>query len=154
LNGYGQVDPSKFLTIPRYYNMSLFETLPKSYFTDRNISIENGTSFDTKYGTVIVQDIKGDNVTIFYYWAQGQKMEVNGVPIMVASLNMTDFTAVMEYNLALNKTYQLPNPDTGVQTSYLVANKTDTNITLDHNHPLAGKTLDFEVTLLKIQKGS
>jgi FKBP-type peptidyl-prolyl cis-trans isomerase 2 len=123
-----------------------------SYFTERNISIENGTTFETQAGMVSVQDIQGDNVTIFYFLKPGQKITANNIPTQV--VNTSGFNATMEYYLLVNKTYQLPDPDTGMTANFLVVNKTDTNITLDYNHPLAGKNLDFEVTLLKIRKGS
>jgi FKBP-type peptidyl-prolyl cis-trans isomerase 2 len=151
--GYGAVDPKKFITIARYYNMSLFETVPMSYFTDRNITIENGTSFDTNYGVVFVQNISGDNVTIYYYtlsMSPGQVVDIAGLPTTV--VNISNFTALMERNLTLNKAYVIQNPDTNMRVQYRVANETDTTITLDANYPLAGKELEFEVTLLKVEK--
>jgi len=152
--GYGVYNKSKVFVIPRYYNKSLLEVVPMSYFTERNITVENGTSFDTKFGTVFVQSIIGDNVTIYYMIQPGQTITVNDIPTTVKSVNSTDYSAVMEFDMGINKTYTLPNPDTGVPTSFKVIDKTDTNLTMDSNPPLAGKTLDFDVRLVKVQKAS
>jgi len=150
--GYGLYDPKKVVVIPRYYNKSLSEVVPRSYFTDRNITIQNGTSFDSKYGTVFVQDLNEENVTIRYMVTPGQKILANGIPQVV--VNVTNDTAVMEFGLEINMTYGLPNPDTGAPTYFKVLEKTADNITMDGNSPLANKTLDFQVTLLKIERPS
>jgi FKBP-type peptidyl-prolyl cis-trans isomerase 2 len=150
--GYGPVDKSKIIVIPRYYEKSLLEVVPKSYFDERNISTELGTGFDTKFGTVFIQNVSGDNITIYYMLEPGQKIMVSDIPTIVKDINSTEYMATMEFDLGVNKTYNLPNPETGAQTTYKVIDKTDQNITLDGNHPLAGKTLDFEVTLVKIEK--
>jgi FKBP-type peptidyl-prolyl cis-trans isomerase 2 len=150
--GYGPYDPTKIVVIPRYYNKSLTEVVPRAYFTDRNITIANGTSFDSKYGVVFVQNMDQDNVTIRYMINKGQDILVNGVPQIVA--NITNDTAVMEFGFEINKTYNLPNPDTGAANYFKVLDKTAENITLDGNHALANKTLDFQVTLLKIERPS
>ena len=38
----------------------------------------------------------------------------------------------------------------GQQTMATIVSFTDTEVTLDHNHPLAGKDLNFEIELVKI----
>jgi FKBP-type peptidyl-prolyl cis-trans isomerase 2 len=149
--GYGEIDPAKMMTIPRYYEKSLFETIPYSYFTENKINISLGTGFDTKYGTVFVQNISGDNVTLYYMLQAGQNFTVNGIPQTVVNITKNS-TATLEFDLGVGDYYQLPDPQTGEKVTYLVANKTDTNITLDGNHPLAGKDLDFLVTLVKIER--
>jgi FKBP-type peptidyl-prolyl cis-trans isomerase 2 len=65
--------------------------------------------------------------------------------------NVSNLTATIEFMLQQNKSYQLPDPTTGISTPFTVTNKTDTNITIDSNHPLANKTLEFKVTLLDAQ---
>jgi len=151
---YGAYNMSKLMVIPQYYNKSLLEDVPMSYFTQRNITVTKGTSFNTSVGTVSVQNISGDNVTIFYFVHPGQTFTLNGFPTTVESVNMTDFTATMGFNLTVNETYTSTDPTTGQETGFKVLNDTNDSITLDPNPPLAGKTLDFVVKLVQLQKGS
>lgn len=144
--GYGYYDETKVITVPRYYNKSLFETVPLSYFEEQGLNTSVGTGFDTPYGTVFINSTNEENATLFYVLSPGQKFTFNGIPQEV--VNLTNFTATIEYTFKQNSTYVIPHPQTGAPTSYLVTNKTEQNITLDANHKLANKTLIFEVTLL------
>jgi FKBP-type peptidyl-prolyl cis-trans isomerase 2 len=150
--GYGNYNPSKVLVIPRYYNKSIEETVPLSYFAENNITVSKGTGFNTKFGTVFIQDFNDENATIVYMLEPGQTIFVNGLPEKV--IHLYNITAQMEFMLNVNESYVLPDPTTGVETWFLVTNKTDTNITLDSNNRLANKTLEFEVTLLNVTRGS
>lgn len=149
-NGYGQHDQSKMLLIPRYYEQPLYEIVPRSYFEDLGINLSNGSAISSD-PLVFISDINDENVTLFYLLTAGQQFSQNGLPRKV--VNTTEDTAYMEIYLQLNKTYQTLNPNTGATTNFLVTNITDSNITLDGNHPLAGKTLTFKVTVTKIQHG-
>lgn len=144
--GYGPYDPKKVIVIPRYYNKSLMETVPISFFTDKGMNVSEGESFNTQYGTVFVQNLTDGNVTLFYLLSPGQNLTVNGIPQRVVELD--NLTAKMEFALEENRSYNLPNPDTGAKMTYKVIGKTDQNITLDYNHPLANETLRFRVTLI------
>ncbi len=46
------------------------------------------------------------------------------------------------------------NQATGAQYSYLVVKKTDSTITIDHNHPLAGKDLHYDVIVTLVRPAS
>lgn len=148
--GYGPYDPKKVVVIPRYYNKSLHETVPRAYLEEQGVNITNGTGYQTNYGTVFVEDFNDENVTLFYILKQDDTFLVNGIPQKVVSV--TNLTAVLEFLLTVNETYALPNPNTGSKIPYKVLDKTDENITLDPNHPLANKTLNFKVTLLKVER--
>lgn len=147
--GYGLYDPRKVLALSRYYDMDLFEEVPRSYLEDQDINITNGTGFDTAVGTVFIHDFNDENVTLFYLFTPGHKFTLNGLPQEV--VNVTNLTATIEFMLPENGSYVLPHPETGAATMFKVINKTDTNITLDSNHPLANKTLEFQVTLLDVE---
>lgn len=151
--GYGEVDPRLKVVVERYYEKSLYETTPRSYFEERNVTIANGSAFNTTYGTVFITDFDEENVTIFFLAlaAPNYSFRYNNVPQRVVSQD--NLTATIEVMLTENKTYDLPHPATGQPTRFLVTEKTDQNITLDANHPLAGKELNFVVTLVDAVPG-
>ncbi len=144
--GYGLHDPTKVIIIPRYYNMSLYEDVPRSYLEQQGINITKGAGFDTDIGTVFIDDFNDENVTLFYILTTGHQFTVNGLPQQV--VNMSNLTATIEFMLPENESYYLPHPATGATTLFKVADKNETSILLDSNHPLANKTLEFDVTLL------
>lgn len=144
--GYGLADPANVISVPRYYDKSLYEVMPRSYFTERGMNISNGTSFNSAFGPVFVSDMNDENVTIFYVLKPGSNFTVSGIPQTV--VGMSNMTAKIEFAFELNKTYSIPDPQTGAQTPFTVTALNDENVTLDGNHPLAGKTLHFSVTLL------
>lgn len=150
--GYGEYDPKKVFSIPRYYNKSMREVVPRAYLESYNINISNGTGYSTNFGTVFIEDFNDANVTLFYLLTPGDEMTVNGLPEKVDSI-VGNLTAKIEYMLDVNKTYILPNPSTGAATMYKVIDKTNETITLDSNHPLSNKTLEFTVTMLGIIPG-
>ncbi|MDD5340010.1 MAG: FKBP-type peptidyl-prolyl cis-trans isomerase [Candidatus ainarchaeum sp.] len=152
--GYGPYDPAKVIKVQRYYNTSLYETIPASYFIQQGITnLTTGTTFSTSSGIMTsVFNISGDNVTLFYILQKGQKVSYAGVPATVLSVH--NYTAVLEYDLQENMTYSLPNPSTGVPTRYTVIGKDNDSITLDGNHQLANKTLEFTVTVVRAERPS
>lgn len=151
--GYGLYDPSKVMVVPRFYNKSLFETVPRSYFAERNITVENGTGFDSPFGTVFAQDVNDDNVTLFYMSLAkaGTSFRYLNMPQQVASTN--NMTSTIELMLNVNGSYTLADPKTGAPTRFVVLDKSADNITLDSNPALANKTLVFKVTLLDAVPG-
>ena len=56
-----------------------------------------------------------------------------------------------DIDLKIGTVLQVRSPEGGV-TNVVVSAITDNDVTLDMNHPLAGKELLFEVTLVEIQK--
>lgn len=149
--GYGPYDPANVFVVPRYYNKSLLETVPRSYLEEQGVNITEGAAFDTDYGTVFIESVNDENATLFYILQEGDKFLFNGVLQQVHSVG--NLTATIEYLLAENGTYMLPNPQTGAPTAYRVTEKTEQNITLDGNHLLANETLRFKVTLVDAEPG-
>ncbi|VVC02697.1 Putative FKBP-type peptidyl-prolyl cis-trans isomerase [Candidatus Bilamarchaeum dharawalense] len=146
--GYGNHDPTKVLEVPRYLEQPLYETAPLSYFQALGRNISNG-SLISENPMVIVSDINDENVTLFYALTGGQQFTKNGLTRKVISVN--DTYATLELMLQNGTTYNIPNPQTGATTQFTVIDVSNTSITLDMNHPLAGKNLSFHVTVLKIQ---
>jgi peptidylprolyl isomerase len=154
-DGYGPYDMKKVIVIPRYYNMSLLEIVPRSYFADNNFTVENGTSFtDKQLGTVFVADLNDQNVTLFYLGiaSHDQNFTYDGMPLETILVDNT--TATLERKFEVNKSYIIPDPNTGSPTYFKAIGKTNDSITLDGNHPLANETLHFRVTLIKVQHGN
>jgi peptidylprolyl isomerase len=56
-----------------------------------------------------------------------------------------------DIDLKIGMVLQVRSPE-GSVTNVVVSAITDNDVTLDMNHPLAGKELLFEVTLVEIQK--
>ncbi len=149
--GYGPYEPTKVFIIPRYYTKSNYEVVPRELLEGQGLEISNGTSYNTPQGMVFINDFNEENVTLFYMFMPGSTFMVNGIPQRINSTNSENFTAKIEFMLEENGTYILPNPQTGVPAQYTITSKTDQNISLDGNHPLANETLKFQVTLIKAQ---
>ncbi len=154
-DAYGPYDPSKVAKVPRYYNMSLQVAVPRSYFVANNLNVSNGTSFqDKQYGTVFISDFNDQNVTVFLFSlsSNGAKFTINGVPLQ--NVGVANTTATVERLLEVNKSYVLPDVNTGEPTLYRVTGKDNTTITLDANSPLANDSITFNMTMLGIQHGN
>lgn len=154
-DGYGPYDSRKVIVVPRYFNMSLEQVVPRSYFEQRNLTIVNGTGFDDpQFGQVFISDLNDQNVTVFLLGiaATGTKFMFDNMP--QETVFVGNKTATIERLFELNHTYIIPDPHTGAPTYFKTIGVSNDSITLDGNHPLANETLHFRVTMLKIQKGN
>ncbi len=68
---------------------------------------------------------------------------------LVKTVALSDFPAGRD--LVAGKWAIAKNMDTGSQYSYFVSEKTDSTITLDYNHPLAGKDLYYSITVVLVR---
>jgi FKBP-type peptidyl-prolyl cis-trans isomerase 2 len=148
--GYGAYDPRKVFLVDRYYTKNMSENVPRAYLESIGINASIGSAYETSSGTVFIQNVSGDNVTLFYVLMPGKQFTVNGIPQRIA--NVSNLTATIEFDLDQNQSYSLPDPETGAPVRFTVLNKTNDTITLDSNHPLANKTLDFTVTVLRAER--
>ena len=146
--GYGEYKPNLKYLIPKFYNKSMIESVPISYFEERNISFSNGTAFDTEFGRVFVEDFNDTHVEIAYMLEQGDTFTVNGLPQKVVDFDTQNLVYAIEYDVKIDKTYYALSPISLQPALIRIVNITDTFITMDENHVLAGKTLDYEITLL------
>lgn len=149
--GYGPYDPSKVIVLPRYYNISTFETVPRAELEARGIDVAIGTGYETDVGMVFINDSNEENVTLFYVMPLNHSFRFNGISQKVVNASSDTFTVTIENRLNEGKYYTLPHPATAMPTRFLVTSVNEENITLDSNHPLANETLKFEVTLLKVE---
>lgn len=149
--GYGPSSKEKIITVPRYYQKPLLEEVPRKDAEAQGINVTAGGSYNTKYGTVSIQNYTNDTVTLFYFLQAGAVIDVNGVQQKVITVDKNG-TAKIEFMLDQNKTYQLPLGANGTLYNFKVTDKDDEFITLDGNNLLAGKNLTFKVTVQGIVK--
>ncbi len=149
---YGEYDPDLAYTLPRYYNKSAFETLPRSYFEERNITVENGTSFSSVVGTLFIHDFDNETVTIMYFFQPGHSFEYNG--FMHNVVESGNFTYLIRVDAEENKSYYSLSQISGYMKYLRVTKVTNDTITIDENGPLAGKTLTYNLTLVDLEKSS
>ncbi len=151
-DAYGIYDPTRVYNVSKYYNMSSLEVVPRSFFEGKNITIEEGAGFDTDIGTVFIEDVSGDNITIMYLFQPGDTFDYNGFHhVVTQSIN---FTYTIMLDVRENATYRTTSLIDGKLVLARVTKLTNDTITFDENHPLASKTLKYNVTLLKLEKAT
>jgi FKBP-type peptidyl-prolyl cis-trans isomerase SlyD len=69
---------------------------------------------------------------------------------LVQTMSLAEFPAGR--NLEPGRWATAKNEATGAQYSYLVCEKTDSTITVDYNHPLAGKNLNYSVRVMLVRQ--
>ena len=68
---------------------------------------------------------------------------------LVRTMSLSEFPAGRD--LEPGRWATAKNEATGAQYSYLVCEKTDSTITMDYNHPLAGKNLNYSVRVVLVR---
>ncbi len=120
------------------------ETVPRTLFEGSfGVTPEIGkeVSFDYWNSTVVALD--SENVTLRHR-PQDSLIEVYGGEM---SVEIIDETLTMKFIPRVNQTFQTRDG------SYIrVLSVNETHMTVDYNHPLAGKTLEVEVILNRISK--
>lgn len=71
---------------------------------------------------------------------------------LVRTLSFEDFPAGR--NLQPGKWGTGTNRESNAEYGYYVVDKTDSSVTLDYNHPLAGKTLYYRVSVVRVRPAS
>jgi len=153
-DAYGNYEPRKAYNVSRYYKFNALEEVPISYFEDKNIALEMGTGFDTDIGTVFIQNISNDTgvVTIMYVFQPGEGFSYNGLHHVVVKGTDENLTYTIMLDVRENATYTTTSLIDGKIASLRVIGLTNETITFDENHPLAGKTLVYNITLLDLEK--
>jgi len=68
---------------------------------------------------------------------------------LVQTISLSEFPAGLD--LEPGRWATAKNEATGAQYSYLVCEKTDSTITVDYNHPLAGKNFNYSVRVVLVR---
>ena len=150
-DGYGLSDSIKIFNLSRHYNMSVHEQIPISYLLDLNITPKVDKVFPTSVGYVSVENVTNDTVTIRYLFTPGHKFVIDGLPESVE--NMTNETMLIRLDVVENGTYVTTN-QAGAKSIARVTYAGNDTVTMDENHPLAGKQLEFEITVRSISSSN
>lgn len=151
-DAYGVYDETRVYNVSRYYEMDALEEVPMSFFDGKNITVEEGTGFETEQGTVFIENVTNDTVTIMYLFQQGDGFYANGFHHVVESSENLTYTIMLDVREGAN--YETISLIDGEITDVWVTELTNDTITFDENHRLAGKTLEYNVTVVDIQKES
>lgn len=144
--GYGVFDPDKLVSIPLFYEKERFEEVPMAWLKTQKVEIKNDSVFQTNIGLVAVYNFTNETATLEYLLTVGDKFRFNGLPQLVANKTKGSFT--IKYDLEEGKDYVTFDSKSGTQKFVRVLSINETNAILNENHPLAGQTLVFNVTLL------
>ena len=155
--GYGIFDPDKLFSIPLYYEKERFEVVPIEWLESQNILIKNGqkveikndTVFQTNIGLVSIYNFTNETANLEYLLSLGSKFKFNGLPQIVVNKSADSFT--IKYDLEAGKDYVTFDSKSGTQKFVRVLLVNETSAIMDENHPLAGQTLLFNVTMLAIK---
>ncbi|MBI2079142.1 hypothetical protein HYT84_00125, partial [Candidatus Micrarchaeota archaeon] len=140
-------DSSTNLVIERFYNQSKFEEVPIEELKKNNIHIAKDFVIKTNAGMLVINDVKNDTATLEYLLKVNDSFEFNGLPHKIVDEKNNTF--LIRIDAEEGKTYQSIDQN-GAPTIMLIKEVTEDNIISEGNHPLAGKTLYFEVTVRNI----
>jgi len=125
-------------------------------------SFTDGTVFDSSTDREPLEFTIGQSMVIPGFengvvgMSEGESRVINIPAEEGYGLHREDLLAVVErsqiptgLNLEVGRTLQARSPEGGV-TNVVIRAMSDKNVTLDFNHPLAGKDLVFKVQLVKI----
>jgi len=150
-DGYGLADQDLITNMSRYYNMSVYEEVPLSFvqaMVATNATLQNDTVFSTEVGYVAVVNYTNETATLKYLFYSGHQFAVNGLPQTV--INVTNDTMLIRFDMQENKSYVVTDPYTKKKSLGRITFADNETIVLDENDLLAGKELNFEVTMLSV----
>jgi FKBP-type peptidyl-prolyl cis-trans isomerase 2 len=78
----------------------------------------------------------------------GQQFAVDGLPQTV--VNITNDSMVIRFDVVQGETYNVTDESTGAVVPARAVYVDNQTMVMDENNPLAGKDLDFEVTVRSI----
>ncbi|MDD5337598.1 MAG: FKBP-type peptidyl-prolyl cis-trans isomerase [Candidatus ainarchaeum sp.] len=146
---YGPVDPTKIVSIDKVYTVSRFENVPVTYFQSRNLTYAPGTPLSNGVWNAEVVNSTNSSVLVRYLPQENQTFTFNGIPEQV--LNFTGENITLNILAQKGMVFSTTSP-TGAALNARVIAVNETTVTLDSNHPLAGKNLTFTVFVKAIEK--
>ena len=125
-------------------------------------TLEDGTVFDTSTGREPLQFVIGDGQIIPGFeqgvigMSIGEAKTINIPSDNAYGPHLEDRILVVNQDqipkhldLEIGQQVQIPQTD-GSKVQFIVTGVSETNVTLDANHPLSGKDLTFEIELTEI----
>lgn len=149
-DGYGVYNSSLVYNVSRYYNKSKYEKVPRSFLEKNNITIEKDRGIKTDVGLVFIDSFDNETVTLMYLFNKGDSFDYNGFHQVVVEASNDSYRIM--YDVRENGTYKTTSLITGRETLARVIALTNETMTIDENHPLAGKVLNFTITVVGIEK--
>ncbi|HIJ99578.1 TPA: FKBP-type peptidyl-prolyl cis-trans isomerase [archaeon] len=151
-DGYGEKNLSLVAKQFRYINLPLTTEADRSYIEEvlgdtplgYGVEVElPGTHWKTTVGS-----ISGDTVNITHYLVNGSLYYIFNYPYSLKVIDVTDDGYIVENLAKVGGPIQIQG-----RLGY-IESVDDTFIYTDFNHPMAGKTLLFDLELLDIQRAS
>jgi FKBP-type peptidyl-prolyl cis-trans isomerase 2 len=147
-DGYGERDPGLVQMIGRTYMVPRIEEAPLSTFQKLGMNVtENGTIRLQFWNATVLSIING-TVTVRHEPSVGQIIETSNFPEKIIAVNETNITISLEPEVG--DAYTITNPDTGMPQRVEITAVDNESVTVDFNHPLAGKLLTFDIIVRSI----
>lgn len=147
--GYGAYDESRIIAIKRFYNTSIYEQIPLAYFNVNDQSVEEGSIIESQFAMMMVVNATNSTVTVRYLPEINHTFNYNGLDQRVVSFD--NETIYMEILAEPGASYMV-TLSSGRTTSAVAKSVNETDILLDSNNPLAGKSLKFTVFVRQVVK--
>jgi FKBP-type peptidyl-prolyl cis-trans isomerase 2 len=150
-DAYGDYDPGKVSQIAVEYNSSRVEGIPLAYFEMQNLSIVPGTNISTAFWPAEVVNSTNSTVYVKYFPEINQTFTFNGLTQRIKSFDEQNI--LVSVDIVAGGKYVMKSAD-GKNMPAFVESINGTVATINFNHPLAGKSLEFVVFVRAVQKGT
>ncbi len=152
LDAYGEENASKVSPNPRFFTSSRLVSVPISVFVEKKLEAKINTTVSLDFWNATVVDISTSEVLIRHNPVPGSNMRWADIPAVITDVTNETFTYRLDPEVG--QIYRIPHPeDSSYLTKIKIAGIEDEIVYVDQNHPLAGKTLIFDLELLKIAGG-
>jgi len=147
-DGYGESDPSLVWVANRTNTLPRIANVTRGALTASGLNASINASLQLDQWNTTIIAIENETVTLRMEPVIDKLVEFYGMPAKVSWFNDTHLN--FTYEPKVNGTYLLADSSTGTQQSFAVTAMDDESVTLDFNHPLAGKVLTFDVIVRSI----